>query len=113
MEAQCLPLGPTTNTSAFFDFKFIQTPSVLVILIEDLTFRQIHLDGRQLPKDPNQSWMGYSVGRWDGDTLIVETSGFTERSWLDYDCHPHTEARRMTEPCRRREFAHLGVTVTF
>jgi len=113
MEAQCLPLGPAAITTSFFDFKFIQTPSVLVILIEDLTFRQIHLDGRQLPKDPNPSWMGYSVGRWDGDTLIVETSGFTERSWLDYDGHPHTEALRMTERYRRRDFGHLDVEVTF
>ena len=113
MEVQCLPLGPAAITTSFFDFKFIQTPSVIVILIEDLTYRQIHLDGRQLPKDPNPSWMGYSVGRWDGDTLIVETSGFTERSWLDYDGHPHTEALRMTERYRRRDFGHLDVKVTF
>jgi hypothetical protein len=84
-----------------------------VVLIEDLTYRQIHLDGRQLPKDPNPSWMGYSVGRWDGDTLVVETNGFTERSWLDYDGHPHTEALRMTERYRRRDFGHLDVEVTF
>jgi hypothetical protein len=57
--------------------------------------------------------MGYSVGRWDGDTLVVETNGFTERSWLDYDGHPHTEALRMTERYRRRDFGHLDVEVTF
>jgi len=113
MEVQCLPLGPAAITTSFFDFKFIQTPSVLVILIEDLTFRQIHLDGRKLPKDPNPSWMGYSVGHWDGDTLVVETTGFTERSWLDYDGHPHTEALRMTERYHRRDFGHLDVAVTF
>ena len=113
MEVQCLPLGPAAFTTSFFDFKFIQTPSVIVILLEDLTYRQIHLDGRQLPKDPNPSWMGYSVGRWDGDTLVVETNGFTERSWLDYTGHPHTEALRITERYRRRDFGHLDVEVTF
>jgi hypothetical protein len=113
MEVQCLPLGPAAITTSFFDFKFIQTPSLIVILIEDQTYRQIHLDGRQLPKDPNPSWMGYSVGRWDGDTLVVETNGFTERSWLDYDGHPHTEALRLTERYRRRDFGHLDVEVAF
>src|SRR5438094_8492738 len=71
------------------------------------------MDGRKLLKNPNPSWMGYSVGRWDGDTLVVETSGFTERAWLDYDGHPHTEALRMTERYRRRDFGHLDVEVTF
>src|SRR3989441_7172138 len=113
MEVQCLPLGPAAVTTSFFDFKFIQTPSLIVILIEDLTYRQIHMDGRKLPKDPNPSWMGYSVGRWDGDTLVVESSGFTERAWLDYDGHPHTEALRLTERYRRRDFGHLDVEVTF
>src|SRR2546428_3038360 len=113
MEVQCLPLGPADGTTSFFDFKFIQTPSLIVILIEDLTYRKIHLDGRQLPKDPNPSWMGYSVGRWEGDTLVVETNGFTGRAWLDYDGHPHTEALRMTERYRRRDFGHLDVEVTF
>ena len=113
MEVQCLPLGPAAVTTSFFDFKFIQTPSLIMILFEDLTYRQIHMDGRKLPKNPNPSWMGYSVGRWDGDTLVVETSGFTERAWLDYDGHPHTEALRMTERYRRRDFGHLDVKVTF
>ena len=113
METQCLPLGPAAYTTPFYDFKFVQTPSVIVILIEDLTYRQIHMDGRRLEKDPNPSWMGYSVGRWDGDTLVVESNGFTERSWLDYDGHPHTEALRITERYRRRDFGHLDVTVTF
>jgi hypothetical protein len=112
MEAQCLPLGPAALTASD-PVKFIQTPSLIVILLEDLTYRQIHMDGRQLPKDPNPSWMGYSVGRWQGDTLVVETIGFTERAWLDYDGHPHTEALRMTERYHRRDFGHLDVTVTY
>ena len=112
MESQCLPLGPAALTASD-PVKFIQTPSVIVILLEDLTYRQIHMDGRKLPKDPNPSWMGYSVGRWDGDTLVVESSGFTERAWLDYDGHPHTEALRLTERYHRRDFGHLDVEVTF
>src|SRR3989449_904708 len=112
MEAQCLPLGPAALTTSD-PVKFMQTPSLIVILLEDLTYRQIHMDGRKLPKNPNPSWMGYSVGRWDGDTLVVETSGFTERAWLDYDGHPHTEALRLTERYRRRDFGHLDVKVTF
>src|SRR5437762_8488015 len=112
MEVQCLPLGPAALTTSD-PVKFIQTPSLIMILFEDLTYRQIHMDGRKLPKDPNPSWMGYSVGRWDSDTLVVETSGFTERAWLDYDGHPHTEALRMTERYRRRDFGHLDVKVTF
>jgi hypothetical protein len=112
METQCLPLGPAALTTSD-PVKFIQTPSLIVILLEDLTYRQIHMDGRKLPKNPYPSWMGYSVGRWDGDTLVVETSGFTERAWLDYDGHPHTEALRLTERYRRRDFGHLDVEVTF
>src|SRR5262249_7738448 len=110
--AKCLPLGPAAITTGD-PVKFIQTPSVIVILLEDLTYRQIHLDGRKLPKDPNPSWMGYSVGRWQGDTLVVETIGFDERAWLDYDGHPHTEALRITERYHRRDFGHLDVNVTY
>ena len=112
METQCLPLGPAALTDSD-PVKFIQTPSLIVILLEDLTYRQIHMDGRKLPKDPNPSWMGYSVGRWEGDTLVVESSGFTDRVWLDYDGHPHTEALRVTERYHRRDFGHLDVKVTF
>ena len=63
--------------------KVIQTQTLIIVLFEDLTYRQIHLDGRSLPRDPNPSFMGYSVGRWEGDTLVVESTGFNDRSWLD------------------------------
>jgi hypothetical protein len=62
---------------------------------------------------PNPSWMGYSVGHWDGDTLVVESFGFNDRTWLDHDGHPHTEGLRTTERCRRRNFGNLEVEVTF
>ena len=113
MEVRCLPLGPVATTTPYADIKFIQMPSLIVLLLDDLTYRQVHLDGRELPTDPNPSWMGYSVGRWEGDTLVVETSGFTDRSWLDYEGHPHTEALRIVERYRRRDVGHLDVEVTF
>jgi hypothetical protein len=113
MEVQCLPLGPVATTTPYADIKFVQTPTLIVLLLDDLTYRQIHLDGRELPKEPNPSWMGYSVGRWEGDTLVVESSGFTDRSWLDYDGHPHTEALRIVERYRRRDVGHLDLEVTF
>ena len=113
MEVRCLPFGPATSTTPYADAKIIQTPALIAILLDNLTYRQIHMDGRRLPKDPNPSWMGYSVGRWEGDTLVVESTGFTDRSWLDYDGHPHTEALKMIERYHRRDFGHLDLTVTF
>jgi hypothetical protein len=82
------------------------------MLDEDLTYRQIFLDGRALETNPNPSWMGYSVGHWEGDTLVVESFGFNDRTWLDRDGHPHSEALRMIERYRRRDFGHLAIEVT-
>ena len=113
MEVRCLPLGPVATTTPYADIKIVQTPTLIVLLLDDLTYRQIHMDGRQLPKEPNPSWMGYSVGRWEGDTLVVESNGFTDRSWLDYDGHPHTEALSVVERYRRRDIGHLDLDVTF
>lgn len=112
--AQCLPAGPRVILSGGGGpARIIQTPAVVAILYEDLSYRQIFLDGRPLPKDPNPTWMGYSVGRWDGDTLVVETTGFNERSWLDMGGHPHTEALRTTERFHRTNFGHIDLQVTF
>jgi len=109
---QCLPEGPRTNLDAPIMEKFIQTPGVLVVLVENLSFRQIFLDGRALPKDPDPSFMGYSTGHWDGDTLVVESTGFKDRTWLDVAGHPHTEALRITERFRRRDFGHMKIAET-
>src|SRR5712691_11571965 len=109
---KCLPDGPNYSTGGGTK-RILQTPAMIVLLQEDLTYRVFHMDGRALEADANPSWMGYSVGHWDGDTLVVESNGFTERAWLDYDGHPHTEALRMTERYRRRDFGHLDVKVTF
>src|SRR2546422_806408 len=108
---QCLPWGPSYSTSAR-KAKIVQTPGLILMLDEDLTYRQIFMDGRALETDPIPSWMGHSVGRWEGDTLLVESVGFNDRSWLDHDGHPHSEALRMTERYRRPDFGHLEIEVT-
>jgi hypothetical protein len=116
MNVQCVPLGPGYTTAADSTgaemIKIVQTPGLILILNPDLTYRQIFLDGRALESAPNPSWMGYSVGRWEGDTLVVESFGFNDRTWLDHDGHPHTEALRMTERYRRRNFGSLDLEVT-
>jgi len=111
MSHLCLPWGPNYSTSQR-RAKVVQTPGLILILDEDLTYRQIYLDGRQLETNPNPSWMGYSVGRWEGDTLVVESFGFNDRTWLDSSGHPHSEALRTTERYRRRDFGHLDIEVT-
>jgi hypothetical protein len=99
---QCLPSGFLTLGM----FKVVQAPGLIVMLAEDLTYRQIFLDGRELPKDPNPAWMGYSVGHWEGDTLVIESTGYNDRTWLDQG-YPHSENLRITERWRRTDFGHL------
>ena len=111
MALQCLPWGPDYSNSARM-VKIVQTPGLIVMLEEDLTYRQIFLDGRALETSPNPSWMGYSVGHWEDGTLVVESFGFNDRTWLDRNGHPHTEALRMTERYRRRDFGHLDIEIT-
>jgi hypothetical protein len=116
MNVLCVPLGPGYTTAGDSTgaemLKIVQTPSLIVILNPDLTYRQIFMDGRALETKPNPSWMGYSVGHWDGDTLVVESFGFNDRTWLDHDGHPHTEALRTTERYRRRNLGNLDIEVT-
>ncbi len=107
-----LPGVPEMN-SVPYPYKILQYPNEIVILYEALaTFRQIFTDGRALPENPNPTWMGYSVGRWDGDTLVVETSGFNDKSWIDTGGHPHTDAMRVTERFHRRDFGHIDLQTT-
>jgi hypothetical protein len=111
----CLPGGPRAiigSWPATFFIKVTQTPHVITILYEDLTYRQVFLDGRDLPRDPTPSFIGYSVGRWEGDTLVVESTGFNERTWLDFGGHPHTEALRITEKLQRRSVGTIDFQVT-
>lgn len=113
--ARCLPHGvPRVNTNGMFPFKIIQTPAEVVILYEQLgLFRQIFLDGRRLGPDPNPAWLGYSTGKWDGDTLVVETSGFNDKTWLDtFKGRPASELLHVTERFRRTSFGNMEVRAT-
>jgi len=112
----CLPGGPALifTGGAVRLYRIIQSPAVIGLLYEDnVHYRQIFMDGRELPKDPNPDWMGYSVGHWDGDTLVVETAGFNDRTWLDRVGHPHSEDLRVTERFRRIDFGHMQFQITF
>jgi hypothetical protein len=112
---RCLPHGvPRVNTNGLFPFKIIQTPAVVVILYEQLgLFRQIFMDGRKLANDPNPSWLGYSTGRWDGDTLVVDTSGFNDKTWLDTTKgRPASEALHVQERFRRTNFGKMELRAT-
>jgi hypothetical protein len=110
----CLPLGiPGADILAYAPFKIIQTHGLIVILYElDNTHRQIYTDGRKLPADPQPLWLGYSVGRWEGNTLVVETAGFNDRGRLDGLGHPRSEALRVQERFHRRDFGHMDLQLT-
>jgi hypothetical protein len=109
----CLPIGIPADDLLPGPFKIIQAPGLTLIRNEyENTFRQIYTDGRKAPADPEPLWLGYSVGRWERDTLIVDTVGFNDRSWLDGMGHPHSESLHLTERFHRRDFGHLDVEVT-
>ena len=108
---QCLPSGPGYITAGGMK-RLLQTSSMIVILNEDLTYRRIHTDGCNLEAEPNPSWMGYAVGHWDGDTLVEESNGYNDRTWLQGG-YPHTEALSITERYRCSDFGHLEIAVTF
>jgi len=115
--AFCLPLGvPRINFRS--EFKIVQTPLLTLLLYETyvgMMFRQVFTDGRPLPRavDSEPTWLGYSVGRWDGDTFVVETTGLRDRGWLSTrEAHPHSDALHVTERFGRRDFGHMELTVT-
>jgi len=112
--SHCFPGGIVRlHTYPTFN-KIIQTPGLIVILSErEVTYRQIFLDGRPLPTDPLPTWKGYSVGHWDGDTLLVESSGFrNDGIWLDRKGSPLTDAATITERFRRVNYGRMEVQVT-
>ena len=111
--ARCQPTGVPALDTYPFPFKLLQTPGLVVILYENNTdFRQIFSDGRELPRDPQPAWMGYSVGKWDGDAFVVDSIGFDDRSWLDRSGHPHSEALHVTERFRRLDVGRMEVQIT-
>ncbi len=109
---QCLPAGLPADLFVL-SFKIFQMPREVVMAAEVAPpLRQIYTDGRALPEDPDPTYMGYSTGKWEGDTLVVETAGFRD-GWLDSAGHARSERMRMTERYRRRDFGHLDVEFTF
>ena len=109
----CLPVGPVRLHTWSTPRKMVQTPGLLVILNElNASYRQIFTDARPLPTDPNPSWNGYSSGEWEGDTLVVRTSGFRDGLWLDATGNPMTDAAKMTERFHRLNFGHMDIEIT-
>ena len=113
-DAHCLPMGIMQFHNHPQPRKIVQTPGLVVIIYEaNFGLRQIFTDGRPLPSNvPEPWWFGYSVGRWEGDTLVVETTGFIEDGWLDINGNPLTESAKVTERFRRMNYGNLEIEVT-
>ena len=109
--SHCLPHS-IPDAMLIDNFKIIQDPGLTLILYEEFArFRQIFTDGRGLPKEMNPAWFGYSVGKWDRDTFVVDTAGFNDRSWLDDAGHPHSERLHTIERFHRPDFGHLDLDI--
>lgn len=112
----CLPDGPAGYTAKEVyggGRRIVQHPGFLAILNADFTYRQVFLDGRELEENPFPAWTGYSVGRWDGDALIIESNGYNDRTWLHRDGLQHTEALRITERYTRENFGHMRIEISW
>jgi len=111
-EANCLPTG--VPRMAPYPWKIVQRPELILFLFEGNihSYRQIFLDGRSHPKDPDPTWYGDSIGHWEGDTLVVDTIGFNDHFWFDFAGHPHTEKLHITERYLRTDLGHLEDEVT-
>jgi hypothetical protein len=96
----------------FLPYRIVQTPNILVIVYEGDLPRQIHLDGRPHPKDWDSTYVGHSVGRWEGDELVVDTVGFNDKTWIDIAGHPLTDKLHVTERYRRPDLGHLEIQIT-
>ena len=111
--AHCKPTGVPHLNANPLPYKIVQTPDLVLILYEENTvFRQIFLDGREPVEDALPRWLGYSTGTWEGDELVVGTTGLSEESWLDGMGHPHTDSMRVIERFRRRDAGHLEIETT-
>jgi len=108
----CLPGGVPLSALLSEVTKIVQTPGLTLIMLELGGTRQIYTDGRKHVADPSPSWLGYSIGSWQGDTLVVDTVGFNGKSWLDVMGHPQSEAAHIVERYRRRDFGHMDVEIT-
>jgi hypothetical protein len=111
----CLPEGPgyhTENTEVAVR-RIVQSPNVIAFLYADLKYRQIFMDGRELEAEPLPTWMGYSVGRWEDDTLVVESNGYNDKTWLHRLGVGHSERLRMTERYTRGEFGTIQLEISY
>ena len=108
----CLPNGPETESAGGWK-RFIQTGKTLAILNEDLTYRVVHLDGRELEEDPVPSFTGYSVGHWEGDTLVIDSHGYNDQTWVARYGVSHTDALHVNERYTRNSVGQMDITVTF
>ena len=112
-DANCLPQGVPKINAAPVPFKIVQTPKLVLLVYEAFNlWRQVHLDGRQLIDDPNPTWLGWSTGRWDGDTLVVETRGLNGKAWMDTSGTPGSDAMRVTERFHRTSVGHMDLEIT-
>ncbi|MDT8398815.1 MAG: hypothetical protein RQ899_09390 [Pseudomonadales bacterium] len=112
----CLPSGPgayPAGLSVGGTRRIVQHPRVVAVLNPDMSYRQIFMDGRDLEAAPFPTWMGYSVGHWEGDTLVVESNGFNDKTWLTREGLPHTAQLRITERYRRTDFGHIELTISY
>ena len=112
----CLPSGPGSYPAgnvASGMRRILQHPTFIAVLNSDMSYRQIYMDGRALEENPFPTWTGYSVGYWEGDTLVVESNGFNDKTWLHRDGLPHTTQLRITERFRRLDFGHIELVVTY
>lgn len=113
----CLPSGPGSypaGPTAGGERRIVQHPDFIAILNGDMTYRQVYMDGRELEAEPILStWMGYSTGHWDGDTLVIESNGYNAQTWLTREGLPHTDRLRITERYRRLDFGHIELEVTY
>ena len=107
---RCLPHSVTDFDAHFTPKKIIQIPGLIAMLFESYhSYRQIFTDGRPLPESRDPAWFGYSVGKWEGNTLVVNTVGINEKTWLDDGGHPHSDALHIIERFRRPDFGHMEV----
>jgi hypothetical protein len=111
-EGYCLPAGVPRISP--FPYKIVQTPGLIVYLDEGNvhSYRQFFMDGRGHPKDADQLWMGHSIGKWEGDTLVVDTIGFNEKTWLNGGGIPHTDRLHVVERFSRPDYDHLEIEIT-
>ena len=111
--ANCLPQGVPRINAAPAPWKLVQTPGFIVIVYEVFNlWRQVFLDGRELAEDATPAWFGFSTGKWDGDTLVVDTKGFNGKAWIDQLGKPSTDALHVIERFQRKDFGHMEIQIT-